>query len=131
MIFPFMNGKSTKAIDIATIDRGKSAVPSVDRMRLKLPAARHDKARMPREVLAAQPFIFAPPDRLICPWPKGPIDWRDEPKLLAVLAQVDAIGAALRVPVWLWPDGRAPQPVNAADPNFVARWSEGRASLVR
>ena len=98
--------------------------------RLKLPAARHDKAPLPAARVAEQPFIFSD-GRIICPWPRHALWPDEEAKLLAVIEQVDAIGTALRVPVWLWPDGRAPQPVNAADPNFVARWSEGRASLVR
>jgi hypothetical protein len=88
------------------------------------------QAPLPAERLAEQPFIYCS-GRLIAPWPRHAL-WPDEAaKLAAVVDQIDTYGAALRVPCWLWPDARPPTPVNAADPNFVRRWSDGRASYVR
>jgi hypothetical protein len=94
-------------------------------------ASKHT-APLPRERVAETGFIWWPEvGRVICPWPRHAL-WPDESaKLVKVIEQVDVFGSALRVPCWLFPDGRPPVPVNAADPNFLRRWSEGRASLVR
>jgi hypothetical protein len=90
-----------------------------------------EQAPLPRAVVAEQPFLWDGRGCLVCPWPRHVL-WPDESDRLArVVAQIDLFGAALREPCWLWPDARPPVPVKADDPNFLRRYSEDRASLVR
>jgi hypothetical protein len=77
-------------------------------------------------------FVFAPPDRIVAPWPRHVLWPDEEQKVLVVMQQVEEFGAALHAPCWLFPDGRAPTPVTCDNPrSWLARWSEGRASYVR
>jgi hypothetical protein len=102
--------------------------------RLKRNAHRHAPAAtapLPRERTAEMGFVWSPDDgRLICPWPRGGLDWRDEPRLLTVLSLVDALKPTAAC--WLWPDPtRRPQPVEAPDVRrFISLWGETRASYV-
>jgi hypothetical protein len=85
---------------------------------------------LPRERTAGQPMAYDPASgMLVAPWPRGTLEPEDEAALVAVLDQIGAVGAALRAPVWVWPDGRAPVAIQpeGATRNWFARWGESRA----
>ena len=47
---------------------------------------------MPRERLDAVGWVYWPREaKLIAPWAKGQLDWRDEPVLLSIVARCDAL----------------------------------------
>ena len=73
---------------------------------------RHE-ARSPVGQRLAQPFAYDPQSGMvIAPWQRGELPPDDEPRLYAVLDQIAAFNGALRVPVWLHPEGdRAPVPI--------------------
>lgn len=88
------------------------------------------KSLLPVERLLEQPMIWWPQTgRLIAPWPKGPLTWEMENRLMAAIAQFDTL--TTNEPMWIWPD-RAPVPVKTEGDiaNWLVRWGEGRASYV-
>jgi hypothetical protein len=91
---------------------------------------------LPRERVADVAFVFDPDGRgggqVIAPWPRHVLWPDEEARLCAVLDQIGEYGAALRKPVWVWPDGRSPVPVQAPEPrSWVSRWAADRATYVR
>jgi hypothetical protein len=86
---------------------------------------------LPAEKIEQMPFCSDPATwRIIAPWPRRPILPDEESRLCRVIDQVAQFGAALRVPARVFADGRAPIPINAADPKGLARWAEGKATYV-
>ena len=73
------------------------------------------------------PFVFDG-RRLIAPWPRGPLHFLDETRLLSVLARCDEL--EVEGPVWIWGDPtRQPLPVEAEDAHsWLVSWGRDRAS---
>ena len=99
--------------------------------RLNLPTEPRHQTLLPRERIDAVGWVWWPATgQLIAPWPRGPIDWRDETTLLSVLARCDTITD--NRPVWILPDpNREPVLVEAVDlRSWLMNWSRDRACFV-
>ena len=89
------------------------------------------KAPLPAERIADVALVDqSDTAHIIRPWPRGPLDFVDETRLLTVLARTDKLKPA--GPCWGWPDPyRDPWPVEAPHPrSWLVRWAEGKASYV-
>jgi hypothetical protein len=92
-----------------------------------------DRAPLPPEKLAAMPVVFDPDTaRLITNWAThNEISEAQELQLGAALDQIADFGDALRVPVWIFPDGRAPVPIAAPDlRRWLVQYEIGRAVYI-
>ena len=103
-------------------------MPSLSRSKLPSGPPTRWKSPLPPERVNEMAFVWDGNGRIIAPWVKHAPLWQDEEAALrAVIQQLEQFGPALRRPFWLHPDGRAPTPINASDPRWLARWSRDRA----